>query len=113
MVPVGIPVPVGIALGGYAIYHEIALVVTVKSADDVQKGRLPRTALAENGDEFAVAKADRHPIQRLLDQRSRTVDFTDALDLEHADDSSDFFPVRNHGFQNPCEQVYYTTKGAA
>ena len=55
VVPVGIPVPVLIFLRGDAVDDHIPAVIAVQSSYNIQKRRLPRTAGAEDGDEFIVS----------------------------------------------------------
>lgn len=68
MIAVGIPVPVLVLLGGDAVDDQIAGIVTVQAADDIQKGGFSRTAGPQNGNEFIVPQIQAHIPQRVLHQ---------------------------------------------
>ncbi len=77
VVAVGIPVPVGVPSGGDAVDDEVAAVVPVKAADDVEQRCLARAAGAKDSDEFAVAQIQADGVQRGLHQFTRFVLFMD------------------------------------
>ena len=83
MIAVGIPVPVLVLLGGDAVDDQIASIVTVQAADDVQKGGFSRTAGPQNGNEFIVPQIQAHIPQRVLYQFTGFVLLGDMLDLKH------------------------------
>ena len=68
VVPVRIPVTVFVLLGRDAIDDQIAGVVAVKPANDIQQGGFSRTAGAQNGDKFIVPQIQAHIPQRVLHQ---------------------------------------------
>ena len=68
VVAVGIPVAVGVLFGGDAVDDQVAAVVPVKAADDVQQGGLAGTTGAEDGDKFVVAQVQADLIQCSLDK---------------------------------------------
>ena len=81
VVAVGVPVPVGVALRGNAVDHEIAAVVAIQPADDVEQRRLAGAAGPQDGHKLAVAEAEVHVVERLLREASRPVLFADLFDL--------------------------------
>ena len=83
VVPVGIPVTVFVLLGRDAIDDQIAGIVTVQAADDIQKGGFSRTAGPQNGNEFIVPQIQTHIPQRVLYQFTGFVLLGDMLDLKH------------------------------
>ena len=83
VVAVGVPVPVGVAAGGDAVDDELAVVVAVEAADDVEQRGLARAAGAEDGDEFAVAQVEADPVERCLCQIAGGVFLFDIDKLKH------------------------------
>ena len=83
MVAVGVPVPVGVAAGGDAVDDELAAVVAVEAADDVEQRGLARAAGAEDGDKFAVAQVEADPVERCLCQIAGGVFLFDIDKLKH------------------------------
>ena len=73
VIAVGIPVSVLVILGRDVVDDQVAVIVAVEAADDVQKGRLARTGRSEYCDEFVIAKIERHVVERLLDEVSGLV----------------------------------------
>ena len=57
MVAVGVPVAVGIALCAHAVDDQVAVVIAIQSADDIQQGRFTGAALSEDRDKFIVTQA--------------------------------------------------------
>ena len=45
-----------------AVHDEIAVIVAVEPADDVEEGRLSRTGRSQHADEFAIAEIDTHVV---------------------------------------------------
>ena len=83
VVAVGVPVPVGVAAGGDAVDDELAAVVAVEAADDVEQRGLARAAGAEDGDKFAVAQVETDPVERCLCQIAGGVFLFDIDKLKH------------------------------
>ena len=83
VVAVGVPVPVGVAAGGDAVDDELAAVVAVEAADDVEQRGLARAAGAEDGDKFAVAQVEADPVERCLRQIAGGVFLFDIDKLKH------------------------------
>ena len=84
VVSVGVPVLVGVVLGGDAVHDDVAGVGVVKAAEDVEEGGLARARRAQHRHELALAKRDGDPVQRLLDEVPRLVRLADVPDLDHA-----------------------------
>ena len=68
VVAVGIPVPVGVLPGGDTVDDEVAAVVPVKSADDVQQRCLARAAGSKNGHKLIIPQIQADGVQRGLHQ---------------------------------------------
>ena len=83
VVAVGVPVPVGVAAGGDAVDDELAAVVAVEAADDVEQRGLARAAGAEDSDKFAVAQVEADPVERCLCQIAGGVFLFDIDKLKH------------------------------
>ena len=83
VVAVGVPVAVGVLFGGDAVDDELAVVVAVEAADDVEQRGLARAAGAEDGDEFAVAQVEADPVERCLCQIAGGVFLFDIDKLKH------------------------------
>ena len=83
VVPVGIPVAVLILFRGNAVDDQIAAVVAVEAADDVEQRGLARAAGAEDGDKFTVAQVEADPVERCLCQIAGGVFLFDIDKLKH------------------------------
>jgi len=83
VVPVGVPVAVGIFFGGDAVDDKITAVVAVQTADDVQQGGLAGAAGAQNGHEFVVPQVQTDVVQCVLHQLAGLIFFVDLFELEH------------------------------
>ncbi len=83
VVAVGIPVSVLILFGRDAVDDQIAGIVTVQAADDIQKGGFSRTAGPQNGNKFIVPQIQTHIPQCVLYQFTGFVLLRDMLDLKH------------------------------
>ena len=83
VVAVGVPVAVGVLFGGDAVDDEVAAVVPVQTADDVQQGGLAGAAGAKDGDELAVAEAQADLVKGCLDQVAGFVLLVDLFELKH------------------------------
>ena len=83
VVAVRVPVAVGVLFGGDAVDDQIAAVVPVQTAHDVQQGGLAGTARAEDGNKFVVAQVQADIIQCFLDQIAGFVFFSDVFELKH------------------------------
>ena len=83
VVAVGVPVAVGVLFGGDAVDDEVAAVVAVQAADDVQQRGLAGAAGAEDGDEFAVAKVQTDLVKGRLHKIAGLVLLVDLFELKH------------------------------
>ena len=83
VVPVGVPVAVGVFFGGDAVDDQIAAVVAIQTADDVQQGGLAGAAGAQNGHEFVVPQVQTDVVQCVLHQLAGLIFFVDLFELEH------------------------------
>ena len=63
VVAVGVPIPVGILLGGAAVDDEVAAGVLVQAADNVQQGGLAASGMAQHRHKLALPEAQAHPPQ--------------------------------------------------
>lgn len=84
VVAVGIPVAALVLLGGDAVDHQIAGIIMVEPADNVEQRGFARSGRTEDGHELAVAQVQADIVQRLLHEIAGFVLFGDALDLQHA-----------------------------
>ena len=57
MIPVVVPLSVGIIRGGPAVDQQFAFAVAVKAADDVKQRRLAAAGGAENGNELILPES--------------------------------------------------------
>ena len=64
MVAVNVPVLVGVEFRAFPVYRKVAGSVSVKSADDIQKGGFSAPGRTENGHEFAFSEFKRDAFQR-------------------------------------------------
>ena len=78
-----VPVAVLVFLGRDAVDDEVARVVVVEPADDVEQRRLPRTRRPEDCHELAVAEGDGHVVERGLSEAAGGIGFADIAKLEH------------------------------
>jgi len=83
MVAVGVPVRVLIFFGRLAPDDQIAAVIAVEAADDVQQRGFARARRAEHRHKLAFAEIDGDFVQRLLGQFPRPICFRDAFQLQH------------------------------
>ena len=81
VVAVGVPVAVVVLFGRDAVDDQIAAVIAVQAADDVQQRGLAGTGRPQDGDKLIVAEAQVHMVQRLLHQAAGFVLFADLFDL--------------------------------
>ena len=68
VVAVGVPVPGGVFFRGDPVDDELALVVAVQAADDVEQRGLAGAAGAQDGHKLVVPQAETHPVQGPLHQ---------------------------------------------
>ena len=101
VVAVGIPVAVLVLLRGDPVDDEVAAVVAVEPADDVEQRRFARAARAEHGDKLAVAQVEAHVPQGVLHKLTGFVLLVDILDLQHFI----FLPCALHRLN--CHALYY------
>ena len=84
VVAVRVPVAVGVLFGGDAVDDEVAAVVAVEAADDVQKGGLARAGGPQNGDELTVAEVEADAVEGVLDQLPGLILLADLFELKHS-----------------------------
>ena len=78
-----VPIAVLVFLGGHAVDDEVARVVVVEPADDVEHGGLARPRRAEDGHELVVAEGNGHVVERDLGEAAGCVCLADIAQLEH------------------------------
>ena len=78
-----VPVAILVFLGRDAVDDEVARVVVVEPADDVEQRRLPRTRRPEDRHELAVAEGDGHVVERGLGEAAGGIGFANIAKLEH------------------------------
>ena len=83
VVAVGIPVLIGIALGGSPVDHEVARGVVVKAADDIEQGRLAAARLSKDAHELPIAESCRYALEGAHGRIARGVVLGYVLKLEH------------------------------
>ena len=66
VVAVGVPVPIPVFFRRNAVDDQIAAVVTVEAADDVEQRGLSRTARAQDRNKFVFAQVQTDAVERLL-----------------------------------------------
>ena len=66
MVAVGIPIPVLISLGRYAVDYKITAVISVKTSDNIEQCGLARAARTQNGNKFIVTQVQADVVKSLL-----------------------------------------------
>ena len=76
VVSVRIPITAFVFFGGDRIDDQIAAVILVKTADDVEQGGFARSARAENCHKFIVSKIERYTVERRLCQLACRVTVT-------------------------------------
>ena len=81
VVAVGVPVAVGVLFGGDAVDDQIAAVISVQTADNVQQGSFAGAAGAEDGDEFVITQVQADIVQHILHEITGLVLFADLFDL--------------------------------
>ena len=84
MVPVGIPIPVLVFFCRYAIDYQVAAVIAVKTADDIEKRSLARTARPEYCHKLVITEAQAHIVKSCLSKISRDVFFSDIFDRQQS-----------------------------
>ena len=83
VVPVGVPVAVGIFFGGDAVDDKVAAVVAVQTADDVQQRGLAGAAGTQNGHKFVIPQVQTDVVQCVLHQLAGLVFLVDLFEFEH------------------------------
>ena len=83
VVAVGVPVAVLVFFGRYAVDDQVAAVIAVQSADDIEEGGLARAAGTQDRDEFVVAQVERDVVQGDLLVASGIVFLLYILKLQH------------------------------
>lgn len=81
VISVRVPISVPVLLRGAAVYYEIAAVVPVKTADDIQHGGLAGSALPEDRNKLVLAEAEAYAVQRPLSQLAGFVHLCDVIQL--------------------------------
>lgn len=83
VVPVGIPIPVRVLLGGCPVDDQVPAVVPVQSAKYVQQRGFAGTGGSQNRHELAVPEIQAHAVQRFLHQSPGAVLFSNVFNLQH------------------------------
>ena len=83
MVSVRIPVPVRVFSCGNAVDHQVAAVIAVQAADDVEQGGLTGAAGTQDRHKLIVPQIQTDPIQGSLHQLAGNICFSDILNLKH------------------------------
>ena len=83
MVPVGIPVPVGVFFCGDSVNNQISAVILIQTADHVQQGGFSGAAGSQNGHQFAFPQVEGDTVQSSLYQFSGYIFFSHIFDLQH------------------------------
>ena len=83
VVAVGVPVAVLVLLGGNAVDDQVARIVMVKPAHDVQQRGLARARRPQDGHELVVAERHGHVVERHLGERACRVRLADMVQLKH------------------------------
>ena len=83
VVSVGVPVAVLVFFGGDPVYDQIAAVVAVQSADDVEQSGLSGSAGTQNGDKLVVPQIEGDVVQGDLLETAGIVFFLDILKLQN------------------------------
>ena len=83
VVAVGVPILIFILFGGDAVDDEVARVVVVEAAHDVEQRGLARTGGAEYRHELVVAERHRHVVERGLREVRRGVGLAYVEQLQH------------------------------
>ena len=96
VVAVRIPVTVLVPFGGDPVDDQVAAVVPVQAADDVEQRGLAGTRWAQYRHEFAVAQVQADVIQRLLHEIAGLVLLGNRLNLQHD------APLITHGWFVVC-----------
>ena len=100
VVPIGVPVPVGIFFGRDTVDDQITAVISVQTADHIQKRGLTGAAGTQNGDKFLIAQVQAHAVQGSLNQLSGDVFLMNILDLKHR------LPPSSHNVFYSLSSVY-------
>ena len=83
VIAVGIPVPVLVFFGRDAVDDQVAAVIAVQSADDIEECGLSRTAGTEDGHELVVPQIQRDVVEGNLLEAARDVFLVNILKLQH------------------------------
>ncbi|MNP59520.1 hypothetical protein D3C76_1545210 [compost metagenome] len=83
VVPVSVPVTVLEGLGRRSVNDQVATVILVKPADDVQAGCFTRTAGPENSHELVFAEIETYIIKCSLCETAGGIAFGDVFKLQH------------------------------
>ena len=87
VVAVGVPVAVPVFFGRYAVDDQVAAVIAVQSADNIEKCGLARSAWTENGYKLIIPQVEGNIIERGLLKTAGDVFLVDILKLEHSKSS--------------------------
>ena len=93
VVPVGIPIPVLIPLGGDAVDNDVAGFIAVQAADNIQQGGLAGAAGPQHRYKLVIPQVQGDFIQGGLDEIPCAVGFADFLNLKHSFPPLSGFPA--------------------
>ena len=83
VVAVGVPVAILVLARGDAVDDQVARIVVVQAADDVEECGLARARRAQDRDELAVSEGDGHMVEGRLRERARGVRLADVAQFQH------------------------------
>ena len=83
MISIRIPISFGVIFGGHAVYYKVAVVITVKSTDDVKHGGLTTARGTEYGNKVAFSKLEVYSFQRMYRVFAGNVIFLDVYKFKH------------------------------
>ena len=83
VVAIGVPVAILVLARGDAVDDQVARIVVVQAADDVEERGLARARRAQDCDELAVSESDGHMVEGRLRERARGVRLADIAQFQH------------------------------
>ena len=83
VVPVGIPIPVRVLLGGRPVDDQVPAVVAVQPPQHVQQRGFAGAGWSQNCHELTVPEIQAHAVQRFLHQSPGSVFFSNVFNLQH------------------------------
>ena len=84
VIAVRVPIAIFVLACGHAVDEQVAVVVMIKAADDVEHGGLARTRRPQHRHELVVAEGHRHMVERGLREVRSGVGLAHVYQLQHA-----------------------------